>query len=267
MTNSSAAPSAGQDQVANVHQIFSQKVQDYLKSRPDYPAALFDRLAECGALPNNAVIADIGSGTGSLTKSLLDLGHEVFALEPNDEMRQAAERILIDYPGFWSSAGSAEQTGLPDSSVDLVTAAQAFHWFDAPRARDECLRILRPHGRVALIWNDRVLSDPLNQGLDQVLSGFGGALRKVSMQQEELRQVPLFFGGSSYSSFEFEHGHWMDRSGLEALVFSRSYMPARNSEAGRAAERSVLQIFNDHAQAGRVLMRYVTLALVGRPGR
>ncbi len=249
----------------DVHQVFSQKVADYLKSRPDYPLALFEQLSALGALSAGAVIADIGSGTGLLTGSLLQRGHEVFALEPNDEMRAAAESNLQSFGGFHSRSGSAEVTGLPDASIDLVTAAQAFHWFDAPRARDECLRILRPEGQVALIWNDRVLTDPLNQALDRVFTDFGGELRKVSMQQEERRQVPVFFGRAAYQSLSIDHTHWLDRAGLDALVFSRSYMPKRGSGSALQVEGEISRIFDEHAQVGQVLMRYQTLALVGHP--
>lgn len=265
MSTLSSDPGVRQNPSSDTRQVFAQKVVDYLESRPDYPAAMFTQLEAIGALPARAAVADLGSGTGLLTRALLERGHQVFALEPNDEMRLAAEQVLNNYPGFNSCAGSAEQTGLPDSSVDLVSAAQAFHWFDASLARDECLRILRPHGQVALIWNDRVLSDRLNQALDEVFVQFGGELRKVSMQQEERRQVPLFFGDARYQSFEFDHDHWLDRSGLDALVFSRSYMPARGSDKGLEVERAVSNVFERQAQAKRVLMRYRTLLLIGRP--
>ena len=265
MSHSFTDSGAAQNPPADPHQFFSRKVADYLKSRPDYPAALLDALESLDGMPARAIIADIGSGTGLLTRSLLARGHTVHALEPNEEMRRAAEQMLNGNPGFISNAGSAEQTGLPDRSVDLITAAQAFHWFDAPRAREECLRILRPAGQVALIWNDRVLSDPLNQALDEILSKFGGELRKVSAQQEERRQVPVFFGNAKYRSLEFDHVHWLDRSGLDSLVFSRSYMPARDSGPGLEIGRAVSGIFNRLAESGRVLMRYQTVALVGRP--
>jgi SAM-dependent methyltransferase len=266
MNTPSADPPADQaPNRPNVHKVFSQKVADYLKSRPDYPLALFEQLTELGALSAGAIVADIGSGTGLLTGALLQRGHEVFALEPNDEMRAAAEANLQSFDRFRSRSGSAEVTGLTNASIDLVTAAQAFHWFDAPRARDECLRILRPQGQVALIWNDRVLTDVLNQALDRVFAAFGGELRKVSMQQEERRQVPEFFGHAAYQTLSIEHKHWLDRAGFAALVFSRSYMPKRGSAAALEVEGEISRIFDKHAQAGQVLMRYQTLALVGRP--
>ena len=134
---------------------FSNRVEDYDRYRPGYPPALFALLREhCGLRPGHAV-ADIGSGTGLLTGPLLDYGNTVYAVEPNGPMRQAAERRYGGRSGFLSVDGSAEATGLPPWSVDLVVAAQAFHWFEPGAARAEFVRILRPPGWVALVWNER----------------------------------------------------------------------------------------------------------------
>jgi Methylase involved in ubiquinone/menaquinone biosynthesis len=109
------------------------------------------------ALAATSSVADVGSGTGILTELLLETGAAVFAVEPNREMREAAERLLNDYGRFRSVHGTAEDTTLPTASVDLITASQAFHWFDVQKARRELARILKPGGRVALIWNERPL--------------------------------------------------------------------------------------------------------------
>src|SRR5688572_11145173 len=134
---------------------FSNRVDDYIKYRPGYPGAIVDFLtAACGLTPA-AVIADVGSGTGILSELFLKQGNRVFGVEPNQEMREAAERILAGYPSFTSVAGSAEATSLPAQSVDYITAAQAFHWFERERARAEFERILKPGGWVLLLWNER----------------------------------------------------------------------------------------------------------------
>jgi len=134
---------------------FTGRVADYERGRPGYPAALFDRLVELAALAPGATVADVGAGTGLATAPLLTRGLAVVAVEPNAEMRAVAERRLGGVPGFSSVTGSAEATGLADSSVDLVLAAQAFHWFAPAPTRAEWRRILRPPGNVALVWNAR----------------------------------------------------------------------------------------------------------------
>ena len=132
---------------------FSNRVENYAKYRPRYPDAALQLL--CGIVPPPAVVADIGSGTGIFTKQLLNAGFEVYAIEPNDAMRGEAERSLKSEPLFRSVKGTAESTSLPDHFADLITSAQAFHWFDRVKAKAEFRRILRPGKWAALIWNER----------------------------------------------------------------------------------------------------------------
>ena len=141
---------------ANATSRFSDRVENYVRYRPGYPPEILPVLsAECG-LTRDHVIADIASGTGIWTRTLLENGNPVYAVEPNVDMRQAGDRLLADFPRFTSVAGSAEATTLPDASVDFVTAAQAAHWFDRPRTRREFLRILKPQGWLVLLWNERL---------------------------------------------------------------------------------------------------------------
>ncbi len=131
-----------------------------MKYRPGYPALLVSVLLEQTGLDTSAVIADIGSGTGIFTQSLIDQGLSVLAVEPNANMRMAAESIFSDNPQFTSINATAEQTGLDDNSVDLVTAAQAFHWFNNATTKSEFNRILKSDGKLALVWNKRKISQP-----------------------------------------------------------------------------------------------------------
>src|SRR6476620_3755120 len=136
-------------------QRFSSRVGNYSRFRPSYPAEIVGILRqECGLSPES-VIADVASGTGIFTRLLLENGNRAFGVEPNDAMRKAGEEYLAAYPKFASVAGTAENTTLPDASVDLVTAAQAAHWFDRGKAITEFRRILKPEGYLVLLWNDR----------------------------------------------------------------------------------------------------------------
>ena len=248
-----------------VHAVFSGKVADYVASRPDYPAALFDALqAHCGLRPG-ARVADVGSGTGLLSLGLLRRGWEVVGVEPNAAMRAAAEQILSGHATHRCVDGSAESMPLADASVDLVTAAQAFHWFEVDAARNECLRVLKPGGQVALIWNDRRTEDVLHEALDEVFAAFGGAKRAALLPHEERAEVPRFFGGAPVREWRWPHEHRLGAAELVSLVFSRSYMPARDSPAGREAARLVQRLFERLAQGDAIAVRYTTVAMVGRP--
>lgn len=247
-----------------VHEVFSAKVADYVASRPDYPAALIDCLVAEGALPPHADVADIGAGTGLLTQGFLARGHRVVAVEPSREMRRACDALLGQHPGYRSVEGKAEATGLADRSVDLLTAAQAFHWFDIEPARREALRVLKPRGRMALIWNDRLAGDPLHEALDAVFAEFGGERRGALVAHEDRRDVAGFFGFDA-PEFRFPHEHRLDAAGLQSLAFSRSYMPPRDSEAGRAAAEALQRIFDRFAEGDRVAVRYTTMLMLGRP--
>ncbi len=251
-----------------VHAAFTSKVADYVASRPDYPEALFDALESLAGLAPGITVADIGAGTGLLSEGLLERGAHVVGVEPNAAMRSAAERILGHTEGFRVVEGAAEATSLPVGSVDLVTAAQAFHWFDVEPARREILRILKPAGQVALIWNDRVTSDPLQQSLDAIFERHGGERRGAMTVSAERRDVPRFFNEAPTHTVEMPHVHWLDEAGLLALGFSRSYMPARDSHEGLQAAHELRAAFAQHAGDGpdpRVAMHYTTVAIIGRP--
>ncbi|MFZ2651445.1 MAG: class I SAM-dependent methyltransferase [Burkholderiaceae bacterium] len=245
--------------------IFSSKVADYLASRPGYPGALFDTLDSfCGLRPG-ALVADVGAGTGLLSLGLLQRGWRVVGVEPSAEMRSAAEHLLGRERAWRSVQGSAEAMPLDDASADLVAAAQAFHWFDIDAARAECLRVLKPHGQVALIWNDRVQGDALHAALDEVFAAFGGAKRAAMLAQAERAGVTRFFGAATPQQWTWPLEHRLDAAALASLVFSRSYMPARNSPEGQEARRLVQRLFESSATDGGVAVRYRTVAIIGRP--
>ncbi|HSG40824.1 MAG TPA: class I SAM-dependent methyltransferase, partial [Thermoanaerobaculia bacterium] len=125
---------------------FSSRVQNYVRYRPGYPLSLIDFLETNLGLAPGAVIADVGSGTGKLSELFLDRGYRVIGIEPNDEMREAAEGLKERYPDFVNLAGQAESLPLDDRSVQAVMAGQAFHWFDPGKTRAEFARVLVPGG-------------------------------------------------------------------------------------------------------------------------
>ena len=125
----------------------SNFVEDYAPYRPSYPRELLNKLKTIAQLGPALRRRGCRLGTGILTRQLLESGARVIGIEPNAAMRDAADRDLLGHPRFDSRAACAEATGLPNASVDLITAAQAFHWFDPAPTRAEFVRILRPGGR------------------------------------------------------------------------------------------------------------------------
>lgn len=243
-------------------QLFSRKAADYQASRPDYPAALFDELAR--RCPPPAEALDIGAGTGLFARDLLRRGWPVLAVEPDAAMRAVADAELGGWSGYRSLAGRAEALPAADASVDLIVAAQAFHWFDLEPARAECARVLRPGGWVALVWNHRV-DDALNTALSALLQRHGGALAAAMAAEDDLARVPAFFGARPWQRWQGGHEQRLDAEGLAALVFSRSYMPPRGTAEAAAAEADLRQLFAQYAQGdGRICLRYDTVACIGQ---
>ncbi|QFY42731.1 class I SAM-dependent methyltransferase [Candidatus Methylospira mobilis] len=245
--------------------MFSAKVADYTASRPDYPATLFETLRVAGNLCADATVADIGSGTGLLTRGFLQRRFSVVAVEPNALMRRAADQLLNQFQGYRSVDGCAESMPLGASSIDLITAAQAFHWFEIDRAKAECMRVLRQDGQVALIWNDRVQIDPLHVALNELFARYGGARRAALVAHEERRNVLKFFGATVPTEFSCPHEHLLNENGLLSLVFSRSFIPDRDSPSGCEIGHLVSKIFHDFATDGLLEVRYTTVAIIGRP--
>ena len=178
-------------------QRFSSRVSDYRKYRPGYPDGILRDLVAEGALAPRSVVADVGSGTGLLTRIFLEHGNPVFGVEPNDAMRTAGEEELRGFSRFSSIRGTAEATTLPEESVDLVIAGQAFHWFDRPRAKAEFQRILRRQAGYrwcALIWNERLTdTTPFLRAYEEMLKEFSTDYAKVDHRQMTPEIIAEFF--------------------------------------------------------------------------
>lgn len=244
---------------------FSDRVENYIKFRPGYPAevaALLQR--EAGLLPES-VVADIGSGTGISTAVLLETGSKVFAVEPNREMREAAERLLADRPGFHSVNGNAGTTTLPGHSIDLVTAFQAFHWFAGEATRREFDRILKPGGHVALVWNARRLdSTPFLRDYENLLLTHGtdyATIRHENVHGPELFQ---FFKDAVCRRYSLPNHQTCDFEGLKGRLLSCSYVPQEGAPGFPAMIRELEEIFARHETDGQITIEYDTLIYVGR---
>jgi SAM-dependent methyltransferase len=280
---------------ADAKQRFSSRVADYVRYRPGYPSASIDLLRnECGLRPDH-VVADIGSGTGLLSKLFLENGNRVFGVEPNEEMRQAGEGYLSAYAEFSSVNGASDATTLPDASVDFITAAQAFHWFEPTATRKEFLRILKPKGCVVVVWNDRRISEtPFGRAYEDLLVRYGTDYKRVKEAYPEMHDMENFFGRSVMDGVEAQKKHRsedpersgagrplqepnpnvrrrelpnfqeFDFDGLAGRLCSSSYAPKEGHANYERMMAALGELFDANQKLGRVRMDYATQIYFGR---
>jgi SAM-dependent methyltransferase len=211
-----------------------------------------------------SIVADVGSGTGISARLFLDAEWEVFAVEPNREMREAAERLLGSHPSFHSVNGCAEETTLADGSVDLVSAAQAFHWFDPRKTRPEFNCILKSNGHVALIWNERVLdATPFLRDYERLLLSCATDYRQVRHENIGEKELAAFFTGG-YAAHALPNEQIFDFEGLKGRLLSSSYVPAAGQPGHEFMLQELRRIFERHQCDGRVRFEYVTRIYLGR---
>lgn len=234
---------------------FSSRVENYVKYRPHYPSCVLDILChECGLTPNWRV-ADIGSGTGFLTELFLQNGNQTFAVEPNKEMRKAAEALLKNCPGFISIDGTAEDTTLPEAAVDMVAAGQAFHWFDRDKAKVEFARILGPGGWVILVWNERRMDSSFAHAYEGLLREYSPEYEKADHRNIDRKTLKDFFAPADFSLHTCENAQAFDAMGLQGRLLSSSYAPEADNEAMLS---ELARIFEQYQSDGRVIFHYHT---------
>jgi SAM-dependent methyltransferase len=242
---------------------FSDRVENYIRYRPGYPPEVLGLLhTECGLQPSH-VVADIASGTGIFTRLLLENGNSVFAVEPNAEMREAGMHQLESYKRLMSLAGTAEETTLGTASVDFVTAAQAAHWFDLPRARAEFVRILRPGGWCVLIWNERLTSSTaFLRGYEQLLLTYGTDYEDVR-HEKTTAMISEFFAPARCEERVFSLRQHFDYDGAAGRLLSSSYAPLEGHPKYVPMMRELQRIFRAHSVEGKVEFEYKTRVYYG----
>ncbi|MBU0495465.1 MAG: class I SAM-dependent methyltransferase [Chloroflexi bacterium] len=243
---------------------FSSRVENYVRYRPGYPPALVDLLAAHCQLTPQTRVADVGSGTGKLTALFVQHGNPVWAVEPNAEMRHAAERLLAGRPGFVSVAGRAEATTLPDASVDLVAAGQAFHWFQREPARLEFARILRPGGWVALVWNERRReSSPFQVAYEHLLHAYAIDYAQVDHRRVTPQDLAAFFAPAPYRRHVLSNEQQLDRAGVQGRLLSSSYSPEEGHPNHAPMLAALDAVFDAHQVDGLVTVEYDTTVYLG----
>lgn len=258
----------------------SQRVDNYIKYRPHYPQAVLDLLAAECQLSRTHIIADIGSGTGILSKLFLEYGNQVMGIEPDPDMRRGGEMVLKNFPNFASITGTAEATTLPDRAVDFVTAGQAFHWFNLEQARTEFKRILVPRGWVVLVWNvQRTGDSPFLEALQAFweTKNFwketqGGSAKQMArveayrLDSDLVRRELLdpFFGLGGYQEAFFENPMVCDFQAFKGRILSNKPALEPNDPHYDTMLAALEQIFHDHQTDGTVTIEHDTRVVYGQ---
>ncbi|WEG10983.1 class I SAM-dependent methyltransferase [Pullulanibacillus sp. KACC 23026] len=231
---------------------FNKKSLLYSKFRPDYPDQLVIDLKNDNHLTSQSYIADIGSGTGILTKKLLDSGFKVYAVEPNDEMRRTAEVDLQHYEQFTSVNGSAEHTTLADRSVDLITVAQAFHWFDLEQFRKEAQRIIKPSGKVAVISNERIIHTAINQDIAAVYKRYCPNFIGFSNGLLGAEDIYDSFFAEDYSVMSYENPLIFNKEQFIGRHLSSSFALTVEDEFYPMLVEALNALFDKYSQNGEI---------------
>ena len=229
---------------------FSGKADDYDRYRPSYPTELVNWLFE---KTNAKTVADIGAGTGKFTKLLIPKAEKVIAVEPNDDM---LKKLYRNVPTAQVIKAPAENTGIPDGSVDLVTAATAFHWFDEEKFKTECKRILAPNGRVAVIFNSKVVDDLIRERdeISRIYCGYKGHAGKRSDNEGDAFLRNEYFAEVEYKEFEFSVSY--DEDSFVGNTLSRSYALKPDDIGYDGYVWELRQLFKKMNDFGSVELKY-----------
>lgn len=243
---------------------FSDRVADYVRYRPTYPTALVDWLRKAHGVTPEWRVADIGAGTGISSKMFLDAGHRVIAVEPNAAMRSAAAEWLGSDPNFRAVNGRADATTLDDGSTDLVSVAQAFHWFDPDKTRHEFHRILRPGGLAAIYWNSRRLTGTqFLERYETLLQVYGTDYTSVAERYADEPRMREWFGDGWRGTASFDHRQLLDFDALRGRLMSSSYAPRVGHPKHEPMIAALRELFDACAVDGRVSFDYDTRVYVG----
>lgn len=243
---------------------FTGKADVYAKYRPSYPNEYIDYLFSANQLKENQIVADIGAGTGIFSRKLLERGLHVIGVEPNDEMKALAEQSLKQYSRFQSIKATAENTTLKGNSVDLVTVAQAFHWFDKKAFKIECQRILKQKANVALVWNSRDFTSPFIKENAEIcqktcsnFNGFSGGI------EENPEVFNSFFKDGKYEYKTYQNDLLFDYEGFLGRNLSASYAPKKNDEEYKRFVFLLSELFEKYSKNDKIVLPNITRSYLG----
>lgn len=236
---------------------FSDRVDDYVKFRPHYPAQIIEVLKRKIGFTKKDIVADIGSGTGISSEIFIDNGNKVFAVEPNTEMRGAAETIFRKKSNFISNSGTAENSNLENNSIDLIFCGQAFHWFNKQDSKTEFARILKPDGNIVLAWNERSEESEFQKEYEQILISNIAEYKEVSHKNISEQTIADFFEPNLVLFDCLINFQEFDLEGLKGRLKSSSYCPKEGHEHDRLC-KEIETLYKKFEKNGMVKFDYQT---------
>jgi SAM-dependent methyltransferase len=246
---------------------FTNKVGEYLKYRPSYPQEFIDYLTQAVGITKDSIVADIGAGTGILTKQLGDEVKTIFAVEPNLNMRTAGQEYCCGLKNLFFIDGTAEDTGLAADSVDFITVAQAFHWFDRAKSKRECKRILKRKGRVILVWNRREAESELIKENDALCRRICPEYKGFSGGHGTSPDIYRDFFKNGYCDYKvFANDRLLTLESFIGGNLSASYAPSKGDTNYRPLVEALTELFHKYSNHGKLLLPNKTHSYVGEVG-
>ena len=250
--------------MSNNTERFSDRVENYIKYRPGYPQEVLMYLKERINFNSDKIVADIGSGTGISAEMFLQNGNKVYAVEPNKEMRQAADDLLSGYPNYRGVNGKSESTTIEDQSIDMIVAAQAFHWFDKDAFKRECRRISRVGACCLLMWNERKVESDFEKAYEELLLKYANDYRQVDHRNVREKDIETFFAPSQVLSETMHNEQIFYYEGVKGRLLSSSYAPNVGEPNYEPMIAYLRGIFDKYQKEGRVSFSYDCKLFLGQ---
>ncbi len=247
--------------------LFNAKAKIYDIARPRYAQEMLDFLKKNEKLTNKK-IADVGAGTGIFSKQLYEIGNEIFAIEPNDDMRNVMYEKMKNEDNFHIINGNAEATELKENSVDVVCAAQAFHWFDYKAFAKECLRIMKKGGKVYLTWNnsDADNESEVKKKCNDIMDKYCAKNIKQSTHNSNdkvLEAIDDFY--EEYEVFKFDNPIARNKENFLQMVLSASYALRPDDEGYENLVAELSDYFDKYNQDGYIISHNISVLYCGYP--
>ncbi len=244
--------------------VYSTKTEKYAKYRWDYAAGAIEAIIEMTQLSYQSTLADIGAGSGILTKHFVEKVQKIYAIEPNKEFREILSRNMGALPSVSVIDGSAESTHLPSMCVDVITVAQAIHWFDPEPARREMMRILKNDGWLVLLRNGATNSEQ-NEVISSLMTDEFGADFTVVHELPKEKPIQFYFGNGHFNELIFPFQFNQNWEEFIGALTTASYMPDEDHPLFDKLERKAREIFFQLSKDGLLKVQGETELIIGQP--